>query len=167
MAGRGVSPLPRVARPYQGRRAGLVSRLVASAVDAAVVGLLVGAGYAGVTAIRFILSPRGFTFPDTSLLLSMAAGFGVCVAYLTVCWWSSGRTYGDLLMGLRVVNLHGQRMHLAGSLVRALLCTCFPIGLFWVALSRENRSAQDLVLRTSVIYDWQSRDDQRLRRTRG
>jgi hypothetical protein len=31
----------------------------------------------------------------------------------------------------------------------------FPIGLLWVAVSRENRSAQDLALRTSVIYDWQ------------
>lgn len=31
----------------------------------------------------------------------------------------------------------------------------FTIGLLWVAVSRENRSAQDLALRTSVIYDWQ------------
>ena len=31
------------------------------------------------------------------------------------------------------------------------------IGLLWVALSRENRSVQDLVLRTSVVYDWQAK----------
>ena len=30
----------------------------------------------------------------------------------------------------------------------------FPVGLFWVAFSRENRSLQDVVLRTSVIHDW-------------
>lgn len=167
MAGRGVSPLPRVARPYQGQRAGLVSRLVAAALDAAVVGLLLTAAYAGFAGFRFILSPRGFTFPDTSLLLSMAAGFGVCVVYLTACWWSSGRTYGDLVMGLRVVGFRGQTLHLATSLARALLCTGFPVGLFWIAVSRENRSAQDLLLRTSVIYDWQPRSGQRLRRWRG
>jgi len=26
--------------------------------------------------------------------------------------------------------------------------------LFWVVVSRENRSAADVLLRTSVIYDW-------------
>jgi hypothetical protein len=36
--------------------------------------------------------------------------------------------------------------------VRAVLCVIFPVGLLWVLVSQENRSAQDLVLRTSVIY---------------
>jgi hypothetical protein len=31
------------------------------------------------------------------------------------------------------------------------------IGLGWAALSRQNRSVQDIVLRTSVIYDWENR----------
>jgi hypothetical protein len=33
-----------------------------------------------------------------------------------------------------------------------VLCTLFPIGLLWVLVSRENRSVQDLMLRTSVVY---------------
>jgi hypothetical protein len=33
----------------------------------------------------------------------------------------------------------------------------FPILLLWVAVSRQNRSVQDLVLRTSVVYDWTAR----------
>jgi hypothetical protein len=37
--------------------------------------------------------------------------------------------------------------------VRALLCVLFPVGLLWVLLSGENRSVQDVVLRTSVVYD--------------
>ena len=28
------------------------------------------------------------------------------------------------------------------------------IGLVWCAISRENRSLQDIVLRTSVVHDW-------------
>jgi hypothetical protein len=35
-----------------------------------------------------------------------------------------------------------------------VLCVLFPILLFWVVLSRENRSVQDVLLRTSVVYDW-------------
>ena len=30
----------------------------------------------------------------------------------------------------------------------------FPLLLVWVAVSRHNRSVQDLVVGTSVIYDW-------------
>jgi hypothetical protein len=32
-----------------------------------------------------------------------------------------------------------------------------PIGLYWAVLSPTNRSIQDAVLRTSVIYDWSTR----------
>ena len=44
----------------------------------------------------------------------------------------------------------GSRLRCA---VRAVLCTIFPIGLLWVLVSGENRSVQDLLLRTSVAYD--------------
>jgi hypothetical protein len=33
----------------------------------------------------------------------------------------------------------------------------FPIGLAWAIISRRNRSVQDVVLRTIVIYDWSVR----------
>ncbi len=39
-------------------------------------------------------------------------------------------------------------------MLRAGFCVVFPIGLFWCAVSRENRSVQDVVLRSSVIHDW-------------
>jgi hypothetical protein len=32
----------------------------------------------------------------------------------------------------------------------------FPIGLLWCAVSTSRRSLQDIVVRTSVIYDWQA-----------
>jgi len=31
----------------------------------------------------------------------------------------------------------------------------FPIGLFWVVVDPRQRSLQDRVLATSVVYDWQ------------
>jgi uncharacterized RDD family membrane protein YckC len=153
----GVSPLPREARPYQGQRAGLVTRLVAAAID----GIVLLAGllgvYAGFAAILFMVDPRGFEFPNVGLFVTGLAAFAGAVVYLTVFWWVSGRTYGCLVMGLRVVGRRGQRLRLPGALLRALFCAAFPIGLLVVALSRENRSVQDMVLQTSVIYDWQPR----------
>jgi uncharacterized RDD family membrane protein YckC len=58
-------------------------------------------------------------------------------------------------MGLHVVDRRGRNLRLGLALARAVFCVTFPVGLVWVAVSRENRSVQDLVLRTSVVYDWQ------------
>ena len=69
----------------------------------------------------------------------------------------NGRTYGDHVMGLRVVNHKGGRLHPLRALARAVFYAIFPIGLLWVLVSGQNRSLQDLVLRTSVIYDWDVR----------
>lgn len=155
MTERIVSPVPREARPYQGLRAGLVSRFIAGAIDLGVVVGVLLSMYAGWCTVRFLLDPKGFQFPSVSFVLAVEAGFVVLVIYLTLAWIVTGRTYGDHVMGLRVVNYRGDRMRPAGAFVRALCCALFPIGLFWVAVSRANRSLQDVALRTSVIYDWQ------------
>jgi uncharacterized RDD family membrane protein YckC len=153
-----VSAVPREARPYQGRRAGVVSRSVAAAVDVAVVVAALLAAYAGWSALLLLLDPRGFGFPDASPFLGFVAGFLMSVGYLTVAWVTTGRTYGDHVMGLRVVNGRGGHLRLTVALVRAVAYAVFPIGLYWAAVSRDNRSLPDLVLRTSVIYDWEPAD---------
>ena len=72
-----------------------------------------------------------------------------------MAWSSTGRTYGHHMMGLRVVGPHGDRLSPPRALLRAVLCVGFPIGLLWCAVSRSRRSVQDVLVRTSVIYDWQ------------
>jgi uncharacterized RDD family membrane protein YckC len=149
-----VSPVPRDARPYQGLRAGLVSRTLANAVDVAVVLAILGATYAVVTAARFLLDPISFRFAAPSAPVLIVLGYLVLTAYLALSWWLTGRSYGDHVMGLRV-DRRGERLRPVASFARAAFCTIVPIGLLWVAVSRENRSLQDVLLRTSVTYDWQ------------
>jgi uncharacterized RDD family membrane protein YckC len=151
----GVSSVPREARPYQGHRAGVVSRCLAAAVDLAVVIGVVFGAYAGWAAFLFVLDPRSFRFPDMSWLVGFAIGWVVSVVYLTFAWFTTGRTFGNHVMGLRVVSGRGGRIRLLLALLRALAYCVFPIGLFWATVSRDNRSLPDVVLRTSVIYDWQ------------
>ncbi len=150
------SPVPREAHAYQGRTAGIVTRSVAAVVDGIVVLLGLLLLYATVAGVLFVLSPRGFEFPGGRLILSLTAAAALTVLYLGVSWWLDGRTYGDRLMGLRVVDRHGQRLPLGVVLLRALFCVILPVGLLWVAVSSENRSLQDVVLRTAVVYDWQA-----------
>jgi uncharacterized RDD family membrane protein YckC len=152
-----VSPIPREARPYQGQRAGLVTRLIAGAVDAVVVVALLLVGYVTLNGLLFLVDPPGFQFTEASPLLSVGAALLALVLYLSVAWSTTGRSYGCHLMGLRVVSRRGRRLRPHIALLRAALCSLFPIGLLWCAGGREHRSLQDLVLRTSVIYDWQPR----------
>lgn len=149
-----VATVPVVARPYQGRRAGIVTRLVAGVLDVLVIVGILCALYAIVTGVAFLLHPRSFQFPSGLGWSIPVVGSAVAVPYLTLCWRMTGRTYGDAVFGLRVVNRQGQPVRFVGALLRAVLCVLFPIGLLWIAISPANRSVQDVVLRTSVIYDW-------------
>ena len=148
--------VPTAARSVQGHRAGIVTRTLAASVDAAVGVAAVALGYAGAVAAYFVLSPRGFSFPDPGFGLLFACFLGFLVCYFTLAWATTGRTYGARLLGLRVVNSRGGRVRPLIALGRALLCVFVPVVLFWVIISRENRSAADVLLRTSVVYDWAS-----------
>ncbi len=58
-------------------------------------------------------------------------------------------------MGLQVVSSAGRAsLGFLRQLARAFLCAVFPIGLLWCALDPARRSLQDLVLRTTVVYNW-------------
>jgi uncharacterized RDD family membrane protein YckC len=150
-----ISPVPREARPYQGRHAGLVSRLIANAVDGLTVVAVLAAGYAGLNGLLFMLDPRNFEFRGTSVLGSLTAAAVVLVLYQVTAWSTTGRTYGHHLMGLRVVGTHEERLWVPRALLRSVLCVLLPIGLLWCAVSPTRRSLQDIVVRTWVIYDWQ------------
>jgi len=152
-----ISTIPREARLFQGRRAGLVTRFIASAIDFVVVLVLLVVGYFTFAGAKFLVSPRGFQFPSTSTFMNISAVLLVLAAYLALGWATSGRTYGDHVMGLRVLSRDGTRIGAARAIARSVLCTLFPIGLFWCAISADNRSVQDLLLRTTVVYDWNRR----------
>jgi len=150
-----VPPMSIAAGPratIQGRRAGLVTRSLANVVDLVVVTLLVVGGYTAVAATRFLLSPTTFTFPAPAAATLLLIGLGLQAVYFAVTWGVVGGTYGDRLLGLRVADDRGARLGWGRCVVRALLCTIFPIGLLWLLVSRENRSVQDVLLRTSVVY---------------
>jgi uncharacterized RDD family membrane protein YckC len=155
-----VDPIPREVRPFQGHRAGLVTRTVAASIDLGIVLLALGVCSLGVSAFFFLLNPRRFSAPTPSLAVMCVVGGLLLVGYLTVSWVGNGRTYGNHVMGLRVVNRHGQPLHAPVAFLRAVCCVLFPLGLLWVLVSGYNRSLQDLVVRTSVIYDWDVRPRQ-------
>jgi len=154
--------VPRGAQAVQGHRAGIVTRMLAAVVDALVAVVVVAAGYAVVLGAVFVLGPRSFTFPDPGFGLLLASFLGVLTCYLALAWATTGRSYGGRLLGLRVVDARGRRLHVLVAVARALLCVFVPVVIFWVVVSRENRSGADVLLGSSVVYDWTAaseRDD--------
>ena len=151
-AARSTAAEVRTPSAVPGSRAGLVTRSLANIADLVVVTLLVTGGYLGVAATMFLLRPASFTFPTPSFALLLIVGLCFQAMYFTVTWAVVGQTYGDRLLSLRVCDDGGARLGWGRCALRAVLCTIFPIGLLWVLVSRENRSVQDNLLRTSVAY---------------
>ena len=153
-----ILTVPAEARGFQGRRAGIVSRVFANGVDFVILLVLLGALYFGWSAVLFLRRGTDFRFPTVSYARAYVVGAIVFSLYFAVAWWSTGRTYGDQIMGLRVIDRSGERLRLWHALLRAVLCVLFPLLLFWAVVN--GRSVQDIVVRTSVIYDWENRAPQ-------
>jgi len=147
-----ILTVPAEARSFQGDRAGIVSRVLANAIDLAILVVVLGAGYLGWSAWLFLRRGASFRFPTVTYQGTYVVGAIVLTLLFTVAWSTTGRSYGDRLLGLRVIGRRGDRLGLAAAFVRAVLCVAFPPLLFWAIVDR--RSVQDLVLRTAVIYDW-------------
>lgn len=153
--------MPWEARPFQGQRAGVVTRTAANIVDFAVVVGLVSFGYAALCAARFLVNARQFTFPGPSWRLLLGCFAFLLFAYLTMCWATTGRTYGDHVLGLRIVGRGGEGPGWTRAAIRAGFCVVLPVGLYWAVVSPTNRSVQDSALGTSVLYDWTTRRQRR------
>jgi uncharacterized RDD family membrane protein YckC len=145
---------PRGAAERQGLRAGVVSRLAAAAIDLLYALVLLVIAYAGYAGFRFLRDARSFTWPQPSFDEVLAAGVVVVVVMLATSWSSTGRSAGMRLLGLRLIGRTGTTIGPIRSLLRAVTCLMFPLGLFWSAVSARNASVQDLLFGTSVVYDW-------------
>jgi len=132
--------------------AGIVSRGLAALIDALAVLLLSIVVYFSLALAALILDPRAFSWPRMHLVFSLGAFLVLSILYLSFWWSTSGRTIGSAVMAVRLVSRRG-RLRWVQSVARAFLCTIFPIGLLWVAVDRRRRSLQDILLRTSVVYD--------------
>jgi uncharacterized RDD family membrane protein YckC len=150
---RRASVVPPQARSFQGRRAGLVTRAIASGLDVAFISATTFGLYLAFVVVNRFLTPW-FSIPVPSVQVFVAIGLACMWLYATWSWSAAGRTLGGHLMGLRVLDRRGEFPGLAQSAVRAVCCMVFPLGLLWVPVSRAQRSVQDLLVGTRVEYDW-------------
>ena len=104
-----VEVVPAEARGIQGHPAGLISRTIANILDLGLVFAFVAGTYVVWAGVKFLWQGREFTRPTPGFARAFAFMTVVHVVYFAAAWTTSGRTFGDRLMGLRVVGRSGRR----------------------------------------------------------
>lgn len=146
--------LPAAAREFQGQRAGIVSRSAAAVIDIALVAVLVVGVVVARSVWTFFFGSHPLTLRWPSRLGLSSIGGIVLFVYLAWGWARTGKTIGKRVLGVSLVTSSGGRVSAIVATLRALLYVLFPIGLLWCSISSNQRSVQDIVLRTAVVYDW-------------
>jgi uncharacterized RDD family membrane protein YckC len=136
--------------------AGLVTRTIAFAIDAAIINVAFwGTG----TVIALGLSL--FHLPQ-AVKVALAAVGGVvglawAIGYLTFFWSADGQTPGDRVMRIRVVRARtGEPLKVVGALLRvfALVLSALPLcaGFLLILVDNRRRALHDRLVGTVVVY---------------
>jgi uncharacterized RDD family membrane protein YckC len=133
--------------------AGVVSRLVAVAIDVAVltVAAAAGAGLVLGGAEVVLGHTPGWLVAATSSVLGLLP-----TLYFTLGWWILGQTAGGIAMGIAVRRVGGRPLHFLRALVRAILGLAFfviwLIGLALAFVDQRRRGLLDVITGTEVVY---------------
>ncbi len=133
---------------------GVATRAVALGIDAGIIWvtlLIIGAFFAAITAIV-----GDVHFGPIGKFLVGSAALVFAGLYFVVAWTSAGRTIGQRMMGLRVIDENGAQPRFVRAVIRAVmlgLCiVCAFAGFIPVLFDRRRRGVHDMVARTTVLY---------------
>jgi uncharacterized RDD family membrane protein YckC len=139
--------------------AGLVTRTLAFAIDAAIINA-VALATGVVVALVFSVLPASH---DLETLVVAAGGVAfLCwaVGYFVTFWATTGQTPGNRVMHIRVLRLDGTTLKPRGALLRlvALFAAVLPLGagLVPILFSAQRRGFHDFVARTTVPFRTES-----------
>jgi len=141
------------AQQLQGLRAGVVSRAVASGTDVVLVLCVYVVGVIMASIAWDLFFSKSISVVDPPHWLNELLVWILLVLYLTA-GWSTGRTLGKQVMGLRVISSDGSPLRFWRALFRAVLCASFFPALLLALVNRRNRGLEDVAFRTVVTYDW-------------
>jgi len=136
------------------RYAGLVTRAIAFALDAAVIDIVAIVVAVGVALILSVLHiPKGLR---TVLLSAGGVAFVLwTIGYFVGFWSTTGQTPGGRAMGFRVVSADAQALKPRRALLRVagLLFAALPLfaGYVMILFDDRRRGLQDRLARTLVI----------------
>jgi uncharacterized RDD family membrane protein YckC len=138
------------------RPAGLVSRLLAAAVDAIVIVACLAAMRLGMEALGGIAIGELPRFRAIWRAVWTATHVGFIPVYHVASWTLAGATIGKWILGLRVVGPDGRSPRLLRALVRfaAYTISIAPLlaGFIAIAFNVRRLAWHDRVARTAVVH---------------
>jgi uncharacterized RDD family membrane protein YckC len=145
---------------YQGHYAGSVSRFVAYVIDLAVTTAAFSLALAGISYGVHIVTGNQVSWNKSNVVVAVL--FVVWqFLYFGYSWAVSGRTFGMMVLGIRVVRADGMPAEPHRGVVRALVFPLsfllFGLGFLGILVQREHRALHDLIAGTVVIYAWDAR----------
>jgi uncharacterized RDD family membrane protein YckC len=144
----------------QGNYAGAVSRFLAYAIDLFASTAVYTLVLAAISYVVQIVSGKQVSWnrQDIVVVVTYVAWE---FFYFGYSWAVSGRTFGMVVLGVRVVRADGAVAEPWRGVVRSLV---FPLsflllglGFLGILVQRERRALHDLIAGTAVVYSWDAR----------
>ena len=149
------------AESLAGHYAGPVTRVVAYVIDA----------FASVATYGFLLSLIAFLWQlvsredlqlpaDNSIIWLIGLGIWLFL-WFAGSWAVAGKTPGQAVLGLRVVQRDGSEIRPLQAAIRALTlplgALLLGLGYIGIVIGEERRALHDVCAGTTVVYDWDAR----------
>ena len=136
--------------------AGLATRTVAFAVDAAIINAVAWA-VAAVVALGLSLLKVPDAVVTAMAVIGAVIAIGWSIAYFVFFWSTTGQTPGNRLLSIRVVAARsGEPVHAGRALLRvlALPLSALPLcaGFLMILVDSQRRALHDVLVGTFVVY---------------
>jgi uncharacterized RDD family membrane protein YckC len=136
--------------------AGLATRTVAFAADAAIINV-VAWGVAAVVAVGLSVLKVPDEVVTVLAVIGTVIAIGWSVAYFAFFWSSTGQTPGNRALGIRVVEARsGEPPHATRAVLRvlALPLSAIPLcaGFLMILVDARRRALHDVLVGTVVVY---------------
>jgi uncharacterized RDD family membrane protein YckC len=156
---------------YFGYFAGFINRISAKFLDLFIVGIMLNIGIwfirnSAVLLNAFRTDINFFDLDLTQPIIISIIGAAMFAFYNALLWTLFGSTFGQALLGIRVLTKDGSlpgpiRSFLRATLGIAIAVTIFILTFFFIVFDKRRRSIHDRLFGTVVVYTWDARPSQR------
>ena len=144
----------------KGHYAGFVSRLLAYFIDISVLAVTLVAFGWFINTVEALFPLDFLPGGVFRVLIASFIGFALVFGYFIFFWTLIGQTPGKMLLGLRVVSVHGGSVSPWQSIRRIggyIISYVLFLGYLWILIDNRRQGWHDKIANTYVIYTWDAR----------
>lgn len=153
---------PAPLKSVDGRVAGFITRLLAYLTDVLTLVVIIGAGAWLFSLVDQFVQEIIPSANPASVAAIFALLVPLIITFYFVMFWSlTGRTFGKMIMGLRIIGPEGHPPTVGKSFIRLIgygvSMLAFWMGYLWILVDDDRQAWHDHMANTWVIYDFERR----------